>query len=77
MVIVSYMDLRDLRSFPFWSGAKPVADKLTETHRWNEVEALLEGVEIMTDTALNEYLWFEVPDILDLWGDNKNARQKM
>lgn len=74
MVIVSYLD--DLRAFEFWSGAKAVADKLTETHRWNEVEALLDGVEIMTNTALNDYLWFELPDILNLWGDN-DARQEM
>lgn len=74
MVIVSYLD--DLRAFEFWSGAKAVADKLTETHRWNEAEALLDGVEIMTNTALNDYLWFEVPDILNLWGDN-DARQEM
>lgn len=74
MIIVSYLD--DLHAFEFWSGAKAVADKLTETHRWNEVEALLDGVEIMTNTALNDYLWFEVPDILNLWGDN-DARQEM
>lgn len=68
MVIVSYLD--DLRAFNWWGNAKPVAKKLTQSHRWNEVEVLLEDVQIMTDTALNEYLAYEVPEILNLGGIN-------
>lgn len=63
MVIVSYLD--DLRAFNWWGNAKPVAKKLTQSHRWNEVEVLLEDVQIMTDTALNEYL--APSDRLDLF----------
>lgn len=75
MLIVRYLD--DLRAFDYWSGAKDVADKLFETHRWNEVEALLDGVEMMSETELNDFLWFDVPDLLNLWGDNKNVGQEM
>lgn len=73
MLIVSM--LKDLSAFPYWSGAIKVADKLTETHRWNEVEALLEGIEYMTDEALNQFVWFEVPDKLHMRLDND--RQEM
>lgn len=64
MKIISDISLKD---FAFWSGARDVADQLTD-EQFDQVEAVLEDMypEGMTETQLNDIFWFE-PDSVYEW----------
>ena len=51
----------NLRNFEAWSGAKDTLNKLIELDKCEELEAVLEDIypEGMTETQLNDILWFE------------------
>lgn len=55
---------QSLRSFEFWSGAKDNADKLT-IEQFDESENKLEELypDGMTETQLNDLMWFDFDDI--------------
>ena len=50
-----------LRNFKAWSGAKDTLNKLIELDKCEELEFILEDLypDGMTDTQLNDILWFE------------------
>lgn len=49
-----------LWDFPAWSGGKDTLDVLKEKGDCDEVEQLIEEIETLdTDTAINDFLWFE------------------
>lgn len=49
-----------LEQFEAWSGGKDTLDVLIENGDCDEVEQLIEEMETLgTDTAINDFLWFE------------------
>ena len=56
-----------------WSGASQVYKEISKQGRETEAmclitEAFLE--EIPTETQLNDFIWFELGDIMHLWDDD-------
>ena len=51
----------NLRNFEAWSGAKDTLNKLIELDKCEELEFILEDLypDGLTDTQLNDILWFE------------------
>ena len=51
----------NLRNFEAWSGAKGTLNKLIELDKCEELETVLEDLypEGMTETQLNDILWFD------------------
>ena len=60
-----------LKNFDFWSGAKDTVKYLTESEL-ETIESYLEELypEGMTDTELNDFLWFEDDTIAEWLGYN-------
>lgn len=58
-----YQAEETIHNFPFWSGAKDTIAELTH-NEMNSLEQLIEevlydGVELPTDTEINDFVWFE------------------
>lgn len=60
-----------LKNFDFWSGAKNTVKYLTESEL-DTIESYLEELypEGMTDTELNDFIWFENDTIAEWLGYN-------
>ena len=60
----------NLRNFEAWSGAKNTLNKLIELGKCEELETVLEDLypEGMTETQLNDVLWFDVEWIYETLG---------
>ena len=60
----------NLRNFEAWSGAKGTLNKLIELDKCEELETVLEDLypEGMTETQLNDVLWFDVEWIYETLG---------
>ena len=60
-----------LKNFDFWSGAKDTVKYLTESEL-DTIESYLEELypEGMTDTELNDFIWFEDDTIAEWLGFN-------
>lgn len=60
-----------LKNFDFWSGAKDTVKYLTESEL-DTIESYLDELypEGMTDTELNDFMWFEDDTIAELLGYN-------
>lgn len=57
-----------------WSGAVDVCKEICRQHRTKEAMEILEmylGDGYVTATAVNDFVWFELADIMNLYGDNK------
>ena len=53
-----------------WSGAVEVCQEIIRQKREEEAMCLIEEVfleEIPTETRLNDFIWFELGDIMYLW----------
>ena len=57
-----------LESFEAWSGGKDTLDRIIAEDKCDQLEAILEELypDGMTDTQLNDLLWFE-PDTVYQW----------
>jgi len=58
-----------------WSGAKNVLEKVQEEGREEEamqliVEAFFD--EVPDETAVNDFIWFELDDLMDLWTEEED-----
>lgn len=64
----------DARQFEFWSGAKETINALREydeVHNTDLEDQLYDELDeifsdednMMTDTAINDYVWFDVPEM--------------
>ncbi len=58
-----YQAEETIHNFPFWSGAKDTIAELTYDEM-NSLEQLIEevlynGIELPTDTEINDFVWFE------------------
>ena len=60
----------NLRNFKAWSGAKNTLNELIELGKCEELEEVLEDLypEGMTETQLNDILWFDVEWIYETLG---------
>ena len=60
-----------IKNFDFWSGAKDTVKYLTESEL-DTIETYLEELypEGMTDTELNDFMWFEDDTIAEWLGYN-------
>ena len=60
-----------LKNFEFWSGAKDTVKYLTESEL-DIIESCLDDLypEGMTDTELNDFMWFEDDTIAEWLGYN-------
>ena len=60
----------NLRNFEAWGGAKNTLNKLIELGKCEELEAVLEDLypEGITETYLNDVLWFDVEWIYEKLG---------
>ena len=60
----------DLNSFEAWSGAKDTLDKIIDEGKCEELEGILEDMypDGMTETELNDLLWFESESIYEWLG---------
>lgn len=57
-----------------WSGAVDVCKEIIRQHRENEAMCLIEEgflEEMPTATQLNDFVWFELGDIMNLWNDDE------
>ena len=55
-----------------WSGARQVVDKIVKQGRSEEAMDIIEDeflAEAPTETELNDFIWFELSDIMHLWND--------
>ena len=53
-----------------WSGAIQVCQEIIRQEREEEAMCLIKEVfleEIPTETQLNDFIWFELGDIMQLW----------
>lgn len=62
----------DINSFEFWSGAKSRIENIRELDKLDELEALIIDVfsdsENVSETAINDFVWFEDDMINDYLG---------
>ena len=75
MKITSEMSLRN---FEAWSGAKDTLNKLIELDKCEELEAVLEDIypEGMTETQLNDILWFDDEWIYETLGIEEDEEEE-
>ena len=62
-----------------WSGAVEVCKEIIMQERENEAMCLIEEIfaETMpTDTQLNDFIWFELGDLMYLWNDEDDAEEE-
>ena len=65
MKITSEMSLKNFKA---WSGAKDTLNKLIELDKCDDLEFILDDLypDGLTDTQLNDILWFESEWIYDI-----------
>jgi hypothetical protein len=61
-----------------WSGARDVVREIErqgrEKEAWDVIEEYIgfsAGCEIPTETDVNDFVWFELADIMNLYGDSE------
>jgi hypothetical protein len=66
-----------INSFEAWGGAVAVINRARETGRVGELEDLVEcafdgydDADQVTDSMINDFIWFYADDELDLWNEN-------
>lgn len=64
----------DINQFNFWGGAKGTIAELEAQDRMKEAQGLIEDLsqyeeEPMTETQVNDLVWFELPDMMELYND--------
>lgn len=72
----------DLRDFPFWSGAQQTADIINEMPHgeliWEDLEHCVCDSECgtLTDTEINDYVWFEALEQVIVWAREGDLPQE-
>ena len=62
-----------------WSGAVQVCQEIIRQNKENEAMCLIEEIfaETMpTETQLNDFIWFELGDLMHLWDDEEDAEEE-
>lgn len=62
-----------------WAGAVDVVREIErqgrEEEAWDVIEeyiGIASGCKIPTETDVNDFIWFELADIMNLYGDSEN-----
>lgn len=58
-----------------WGGAKEVCQKIYRQGKEDEAMALIEELFAdcePSDTTLNDFIWFELGDLMHLWDDEED-----
>ena len=58
-------EISSIREFEAWAGAKDNLKEVFEAGKVDELDCLLEdlfGDEPVSDTTLNDFLWFDLPE---------------
>lgn len=62
----------NINEFKFWAGAQKFIDECIENDWLDDLERLIEEEfkwseddEIPTDTQINDFVWFDAPDLLE------------
>ena len=58
-----------------WSGAVDVCKEIILQKRENEAMSLIEEIfleEMPTETQLNDFVWFELGELMHLWSNEDN-----
>lgn len=75
-MITIKVELNSVYNFEAWSGGKSVLNQVIAKNRVDELDALLEEIyEDWTDTQLNDFLWFELPEVdgwTNLWDEDED-----
>lgn len=71
---MTYTKEFDINYFNFWGGAKPVIEELKAQDRMKEAQGLMEDLsqyeeEPMTETQVNDLVWFDLPELMELYED--------
>lgn len=64
---MTIMREQSLREFEFWSGAKPVADRLSYDEL-DTIEEALSECGPMDETAINDFFWFDTETLCEWLG---------
>lgn len=76
--MVYQVEISSLADFPFWSGGKDTFDNIVAAGKIDELDELAEtifdGEEIPTDTAINDWMWFDSDDIYSRLGLDENGQ---
>lgn len=62
-----------------WSGAVDVCQEIIRQDRANEAMCLIEEIfmeEMPTETQLNDFIWFELGDLMNLWDAEEDAEEE-
>lgn len=62
-----------------WSGAVDVCQEIIRQDRANEAMCLIEEIfmeEMPTETQLNDFIWFELGDLMHLWDAEEDAEEE-
>ena len=62
-----------------WSGAIQVCNEVIKQGKENEAMCLIEEIfaETMpTETQLNDFIWFELGDLMHLWDTEEDAEEE-
>ena len=73
MLIKKEYDFIDLLNNS-WSGAVTVLNEIEKQEREDEAMQIIEEIfcdEIPTDTAVNDFIWFELADIMGLYNEDE------
>ena len=67
-----------ISKFNSWSGAKNTQDRIVEEGKENEFDAMIEELypDGLTDTELNDMLWFEEEWIYETLGITDDEEEK-
>ena len=72
-----YMEL-SLENFEAWSGAVDTLDRIREAEKCEELEFILDDLfpDGMSETALNDLLWFEPEQVYEWLGIEEEEEEK-
>lgn len=62
-----------------WSGAIQVLKEIENQGRENEAMDIIENIfidEVPTDTQVNDFIWFELADIMGLYNEEKEEEDE-
>ena len=72
MKVIVEMDSFETIMDNSWSGAKEVCREIYKQHRDKEAMNIIEDIfydDVPNDTELNDFIWFELADIMHLYED--------
>lgn len=62
-----------------WSGARDVLHEVMEQNREEEAMAIIEEVFMEgtpTETAVNDFVWFDLADMMNLYDDDEEEEEE-